>query len=123
VVADAAVGDVVRFAVIALAVITCAAMLTVLALHFRAWRAVRSEHGLLPLHVALISLSYAAFCALLALGVIDNLGRPLNWRTPGFGVALVAGLASLWVVGRLQRRRIDLARRPATLRVDIEEPP
>jgi hypothetical protein len=98
------VSDAIRFVVITLAVLTGAGMLTGLLLHLRAWRAEGSDVTLPPLHVALVCTSYALIALLLALGVLDGLGKPMTWRVPGYGVALLLGLVALWVANRRRRR-------------------
>lgn len=100
--------DVVRWLVIGLAAVTAGATVTVLRLHYQAWRRAPNGSGILPFHVAVISVAHLMFVVGSAVGVIDRLNaETLSWRTPLFGVASILTLVALYVIGGYERRRVQ----------------
>lgn len=116
--------DLLRAGVLAVLVLTVAAVAAVMRLHWRAWRRLPAEAGLTPLHVALVSLGVLIWGGTLAWAMVEALGRdvtaPVAIRTALYGIGAVVILTALVVVGGLQRRRVQFAR-SETVRVSSED--
>lgn len=105
--------NIVKLTVMLLSVVLGSSMVTVMVLHFHAWRRREShDKGLRPLHVALVTFSYAIYVFGIGLGAYERLfgiDELLTYETRQYGyvVAMVAGFIALWIVGHLQYRYTD----------------
>ncbi len=119
-----------RLPVAVLTILVTGGLITVLRLHWKAWRHLRRigapKAGLTPLHVALVSAGVLVSEVALAWGLIEQLRSDISptaiIRVALYGVGALLILASLLVVGRVQRRTVRFERvcpAPAT-RVVVE---
>ena len=70
---------------------------------------VDQRHRLLPLHVALIGLSYDLITIALITAFTANQHSPITWRHPIYFVAFAIGAVALYVLTRYpSRREVDL---------------
>lgn len=108
-----------RLVVFVLLLLNVGGLFTVIRLHWRAYRLLRSTPGgraagLTPLHVALVSAGVLVGQFALAWGLIEQLRVEATVnvavRTVLYGVGAVLILAGLVVVGRVQRRRLRFGR-------------
>jgi hypothetical protein len=108
-----------RLCVSILLLLNVGALVTVIRLHWRAYRLLRSTPegraaGLTPLHVAIVSAGVLVSEVSLAWGLIEQLRvaatATVAIRTTLYGVGAVLILVSLVIVGREQRRRIRFGR-------------
>jgi hypothetical protein len=115
---------VLRALVIVALALCIGAVLAVLRLHYRAWRALPGRAGLTPLHVLLVSLGVLLLQGTLAWALIEGFTRDITpvvaVRTALYGVASVIILAALFVVGGLQRRKVGFGPRCTTVTVRDE---
>lgn len=114
------IADIIRFLVVVAGALTGGATVTVITLHYRAWkRAPKGAAGLVPAHVFLIATGHLCYNIGLSVAVIMNLDEPLTVLP----VLLFAGsaltLVALWIIGRFQRRRIQITGSSATT-TDVE---
>lgn len=114
--------DIVRLIALTLGALVAPMMFVVLVLHFKAWRSIRTgckKAGLLPLHVACMSASYGIISYGLMVGIAESIGQPLNERIVVYAIGFALGLASLIVMGKVQRRRLSFTKTRTT--VEVEE--
>lgn len=119
-----------RLVVFVLLLLSVGALLTVIRLHWRAYRLLRSTPegkvaGLTPLHVALVSAGVLVGQVALAWGLIEQLRVEatvnVTVRTALYGVSSLLILAALVIVGRVQRRRLRFSRGCSRVRVEQAE--
>lgn len=105
---DATLDNYVRLAVLFLCIIVGFSMLSVMVMHYGVYRRQRARgyDGLLPLHVALIALSYGLFTYGLGDAMVQTLNTPISWRIYLYGAGLFVGEMALLIVGHLQRRKL-----------------
>lgn len=117
-----------RLTVFVLLLLNVGALLTVIRLHWRAYRLLRSTPegraaGLTPLHVALVSAGVLVSQVSLAWGLIEQLRVEASVnvaiRTALYGVGAILILVALVIVGRVQRRRLRFSR--GCTRVQVEQ--
>jgi hypothetical protein len=114
--------DCFRALIVALGFVLGAMNVSVIVLHFRAWRAVKDRDrtaGLLPLHVFTIAASYGILAYTVTAGVVSTYGDPPSIRLFLYLLAFVLGIVALAIVATRQRRRIKF--RPPVTTVTIEE--
>jgi hypothetical protein len=128
-----------RLCVSVLLLLNVGALLTVIRLHWRAYRLLRSTvegraAGLTPLHVALVSAGVLVLQGSLAWGLIEQLRVQATVsvavRTALYGTGAVLILLALVVVGNVQRRRLRFGRgcsrvtveHAEHVAVDVEDP-
>lgn len=115
-----------RFGVIAVLALVVGGVLGVMRLHWIAWRRLPTRPGLAPLHVALVSLGVAIWGVTLGWALVEQLGRDATpagtVRLALYGAGGAVILASLVVVGGVQRRRVRTSREPSRVLVDVAEP-
>ncbi|MDP9144019.1 MAG: hypothetical protein M3N43_04885 [Actinomycetota bacterium] len=70
--------DLTRFLVIALACMVTGAVAVVAVQHYRAWRRLPTQEGILPLHVWLVSVGHLCFVAGTGLAAIESISTG-NW--------------------------------------------
>lgn len=122
--------SIVRSIAVSLAAVTAGATITVLRLHYRAWKATPSGSGIVPAHVAVISTAHLIFVVVSAVGIVERTGgdMPLSWRTVAYGTASLLTLVALLLIGRFQRRRVQESRtrtvavETVTMTVDDDTP-
>lgn len=108
--------DALRLAVIVLLCLLVGFTLTVMRLYWRAWRDLPSERArLTPLHVMLVSAGVLLLATGLAWALLAGFRtQPINTyaaiRLGMYGVGSSLILAALWVIGAVQRRRIQFER-------------
>jgi len=110
---------VLRAGVIVLLAVTCGAVFTVMRLYWMAWRRLPRTAGLVPLHVALVSLYVLINQGNLAWALIESFTAQATpsvaTRVALFGVAALILLVALAVIGRLQHRKLQFARKRSTV--------
>lgn len=103
-----------RAGVLVLLAVTCGATVTVGLLHLVAYLRLPRGEGLVPLHVALVSLYVLMTQGTLAWALIESFTTQsppsVAIRVALFGLAALVLLAALIVVGRVQQRRLRFAR-------------
>ncbi len=121
---DLLTAPVLRAVVIVTLALCIGAVLAVLRLHWRAYRALPRHAGLTPLHVMLVSSGVLIVQGTLAWALIDGFANTVTpvqaVRTALYGVGSLIILAALFVVGGLQRRRVRFTPRCTTVTVHDE---
>lgn len=102
--------DIIRFVDIVLAVVVVGAVLAVIRLHWRAWRAAPAGHGLVPLHVWLISTAHLCFVVGTATRLWQTLGESASWQIWLYMAGSAVTLAALWIIAKYQGRRVTETR-------------
>lgn len=110
--------DYLRIAIIALGCILGAMNVSVIVLHFRAWKRLKADAGLLPLHVFTIASSYGLLAYTVVAGVWATLGTPGTPRLFLYLLAFVLGIVALCVMATRQRRRIRFNAPVTTVTID-----
>lgn len=128
-----------RLAVSVVLLLCVGALITVIRLHWRAWRLLSSSPqtraaGLTPLHVWMVSAGVLVSQVALAWALIEQLRveatTTVAIRTVLYGVGAGLILAALIVVGRVQQRRVRFGRgcsrvtvaEAETVEVQVEDP-
>lgn len=99
--------DVLRGLVAGLTMMVSGSTLVVFGLYVRAWRQAPSGSGIIPRHVACVSLGTLLLVFGVGWGVYQTIGDPsFNPRLIGYIVALLLILVAVVDIGGLQRRRL-----------------
>lgn len=115
-----------RLIVLALLCLLIGAVAVILRLYVHAWRTLPREARITPLHVALVSAGMLLLATGLAWALVAGLRMgPVTPYTLArlimYGTGSLLILASLWVIARVQRRRVHFAR-SAALDVHADPP-
>lgn len=100
--------DVLRVLVAGLAMMVAGSTLVVFTLYVRAWRQAPSGSGIIPRHVACVSLGTLLLVVGVGWGIYQTVGDDptFNPRLVGYIVALLLILYAVVDIGGLQRRRL-----------------
>lgn len=100
--------DVLRGLVAGLAMMVSGSTMVVFGLYVRAWRQAPSGSGIIPRHVAFVSLGTLLLVAGVGWGIYQTIGDDptFNPRLVSYFVALLLILVAVVDIGDLQRRRL-----------------